>query len=91
MTIAKTIARAWTDSAFKDKLVSDPHAALAEQGLAVPEGTTVTVVENTEDTVHVVLPVTPAEAGKLSAEELEHLAGGSVLVLTDPARLDNIL
>ena len=46
----------------------------------VPEvlaGTTVKVVENTADTLHLVLPVTPANADKLSNEDLEELAGGS--------------
>ena len=74
MTVAKTIARAWTDETFKNKLVSDPHAALAEHGVAVPEGKTVNVVENTDDMVHIVLPVKPADADEVSADELEKIA-----------------
>ena len=76
MTIAKAIARAWSDETFKDKLVSDPRAALAEQGVEVPEGKTINVVENTDDTVHLVLPVKPADAGDVSADQLEKVAGG---------------
>ena len=41
MTIAKAIAHAWTDAGFKAKLVSDPHAALAEHGVEISEGTKV--------------------------------------------------
>ena len=43
MTIAKAIARAWTDAAYKTKLVSDPHAALSEAGVSIPTATTVKV------------------------------------------------
>ena len=77
MTIVKAIARAWTDTRYRAKLVNDPHAALAEAGAEVLAGTTVKVVENTADTLHLVLPVTPANADKLSNEDLEELAGGS--------------
>ncbi len=77
MTIEKAIARAWTDADYKAKLLSDPHAALAEHGVKISAGKTVKVVENTDDTVHVVLPVAPAETGKVSMDELEEIAGGT--------------
>ena len=78
MTITKAIARAWTDADYKARLLSEPHAALAEVGVEVPAGTVVKVMENTADTHHLVLPVEPAEAGELSIEELEKLAGGMI-------------
>ncbi len=76
MAITKAIARAWTNADYKAKLLSDPHAALAEVGVEVPAGTTVKVMENTADTQHLVLPVSPAAVGELSSEELEKVAGG---------------
>lgn len=81
MSVSKAIAQAWTDPQFKDKLLTDPHAALADHGVDVPEGISVNVVENTDDTVHLVLPVSPRHAGddsgeELSAEEMEKVAGG---------------
>ncbi len=76
MTMAKAIARAWTDADYKAKLLSNPHAALAEAGVAVPAGTTVKVLEDTADTQHLVLPVSPSATGELSSEELEKVAGG---------------
>ena len=76
MTIANAIARAWNDAGYKAKLLSDPHAALAEAGVEVPAGTTVKVVENSADTQHVVLPVAPGNADELSTEELAKVAGG---------------
>ncbi len=77
MTISKAIARAWRDSAYKAKLLSDPHAALAEAGVEVPEGTNIKVVENSSDTHHLVLPTAPANVGELSGEALEKAAAGA--------------
>ena len=84
MTVAKAIARAWSDAEFKDRLVNDPHAALAEAGVDVGSDITVKVVENTADTVHVVLPVMPSSADPLDMDELENLAGGTDLGVVFP-------
>jgi len=77
MNIAKAIARAWTDAAYKTKLLSDPQAALADAGIEVASGTTVKVMENTADIRHLVLPIAPSNAGELDVEDLEKVAGGS--------------
>jgi len=77
MTIAKAIARAWADADYKAKLLSDPHAALAEIGVNIPAGTTLKAVENTAKTKHIVLPAAPEHAGELSDDELEKIAGGN--------------
>ena len=84
MTIKKAIARAWTDTEYKTKLLSDPHAALAEAGIDVPAGTTIKFIEDTADTHHIVLPVAPTEAGKFSMNELEKVAGGVGTIQPDP-------
>ncbi len=76
MSVAEAIAHAWTDANYKSRLVAEPGAALAEHGIEVPEGTTVKVVENSADTHHVVLPIRPANADKMSPEELEKIAAG---------------
>jgi hypothetical protein len=70
---AKVIARAWTDEAFKARLLSDPASALADMGIRVPLGVTVRVLENVPGTVHLVLPQVPFE-GDLSDYDLEKLA-----------------
>jgi hypothetical protein len=57
---SKVIARAWQDPAFKQKLVSNPTAALADEGIQVPAGHTVTVHQNSANETHIVLPATPA-------------------------------
>ena len=48
---ARVVARAWTDPAFKERLLADGTAAMAELGIAGAEGDNVRVVENT-DGVH---------------------------------------
>jgi len=78
MTIAKAIARAWTDADYKAKLLNDPQAALAYVGVDVSAAKTLKVIENTAGTQHLVLPVAPGNVGDLSAEELEAVAGGTV-------------
>jgi hypothetical protein len=70
MTIASAITRSWTDERFKQKLLTDPRAALKEVGVEVPKGVTIKVVENTADTQYLVLPPPPAHPGNVSMEEL---------------------
>ena len=44
---ARVVARAWTDPAYKQRLLSDPDAALAELGYGGLQGEHMVVVENT--------------------------------------------
>ena len=66
--VGKVIAKAWTDEAFKQRLHADPHGTLAAEGISVPEGKTVKVVEDTGDTVHMVIRQRP---GQLSDQEIQ--------------------
>jgi len=70
----QVVARAWSDEAFKQRLLADPAAALAEQGLAVPAGVAVQVHEATPAVLQVVLPPPPSD--KLDLEHLDQVAGG---------------
>ena len=47
MNGAKVVARAWTDPAYKERLMSDGTAAVKELGFEGPEGHYIVVVENT--------------------------------------------
>jgi len=47
MNGAKVVARAWTDPAYKERLLSDGTAAIAELGFHGPQGEYMVVVENT--------------------------------------------
>ncbi len=70
-------ARAWADPAFKARLLAEPKAALAEQGIAYPPGVEVEVHENTPAMVHLMLPPKPSD--ELSDEQLDAVAGGDCL------------
>jgi hypothetical protein len=73
----QVVARAWSDEAFKQRLLSDPKAVLAEAGLPVPPSLTVQVHEATPSHLHLVLPLPPPRTGvKLSEAELDQVAGG---------------
>ena len=48
---ARVVARAWTDPAYKVRLLADPTAAIAELGYSGAQGEHMVVVENTP-TVH---------------------------------------
>jgi nitrile hydratase len=54
---ARVVARAWTDAAYKARLLADGTAAIAELGIGGPEGDHMVVVENTP-TVHNVVVCT---------------------------------
>ena len=72
--LGKIIAKAWRDPAFKAELIANPAAALKAEGIDVPAGMTVAVVENTDKQFHLVLP--PVPSGELSDEALDGVSGG---------------
>lgn len=83
MTIARAIVRSWQDNAYKEKLLDDPSAALSEVGVIVPEDANILVEENTEQRIHLVLPVAPRDAGSFSEEQLQQIAAAySTLIWT---------
>jgi len=47
MNGAKVVARAWVDEAYRERLLTDATAAIAELGFSGPEGDHMVVVENT--------------------------------------------
>ena len=72
-TWGQVVAQAWSDDSYKQWLLTDPAAVMAERGLTPPAGKQVRIVEDTADTVHVVLPARPKE---LTDEQLDQAAGG---------------
>lgn len=73
---AKVIAKAWVDEEFKKRLIDDPAAVLKENGIEMPEGMTVRLVEGKENEILVRLPSRPPDSSELSDEDLEKVAGG---------------
>jgi nitrile hydratase len=55
MNGAKVVARAWVDDAYKERLLADGTAAIADLGFGGPEGDHVIAVANTPDVHNVVV------------------------------------
>ena len=55
MNGARVVARAWLDAAFKERLLADATAAIAELGFGGPQGERVVAVENTPGAHNVVV------------------------------------
>ena len=55
MNGAKVVARAWVDPEYKQRLLADATAAIAELGIGGPEGDHIVAVENTSDVHNVVV------------------------------------
>ena len=80
----KVAAKAWSDADFKQRLLADPRAALAELGVEPPQGlenVTLKVVENTADIVHLVLPAAPVE-GELDEAALDGISAAAYMTLS---------
>ena len=74
--LAALFAACWKDEALKARFMADPKAVLAEHGIDVPDGIDVNVVENSDNTVHITMPMAPDGHEELSMEELSQAAGG---------------
>ena len=72
--LQKIITKCWEDEAFKARLLADPAATLAAEGLQAPEGVTLNVAVDSEDVRTLVIPLPPT--GELSDGELTSVAGG---------------
>jgi hypothetical protein len=68
------ITRALKDESFRVELITNPKAVIeSELGSKLPDELEVTVLEETEDTIYMVLPCNPYEG--LSEEELQATLG----------------
>jgi Nitrile hydratase, alpha chain len=76
----RLVERSLQDDTFRQRLLADPRAAVEDElGTRLPEEVRVVAVEETADTIYLVLPFASTEsqeAGELSDRELEAVAGG---------------
>ncbi|MDD2923580.1 NHLP leader peptide family RiPP precursor [Rhodoferax sp.] len=85
-TISEIMDKCQTDEGFKRRLLSDANATLAAEGIAIPAGIKVNVLENTSTVIHYILP--PAPQAELSDADLDMVAGGGkVVVMPDGRRM----
>lgn len=54
--IGQLLLKATRDAQLKKKLIETPETTLAEAGVKLPKGAKVTVLENTDKVIHIVLP-----------------------------------
>ena len=80
----RLIQRSMEDEDFRQRLLDDPKGTLEQElGRGLPEGVEVRAVQESANTIYLVLPSASAlvgEGGDLSEEALEAVAGGA-----DPA------
>jgi len=70
----KVITKCWEDEAFKARLLADPAATLAAEGVQIPVGVTVNVAVDSEDVRTLVIPLAPT--GELGDAELSAINAG---------------
>ena len=62
---------------YREALIKDPRSILEKQfNTSLPSGMHVKAVEETADTIYVVVPYIPAQGAELSDNALEMVAGG---------------
>ena len=75
----RLIERSLQDDIFRQQLLADPRAIIEREiGPQLPEDLRVVAVEETADTIYLVLPSTSpvGEGGELADQTLEAVAGG---------------
>ena len=70
------IAKCWSDEIFKQQLLADPAATFKAEGITLPDGLSIKALENTDKVLHVVIPAKPTD---LSDDDLDKVAGGTVI------------
>ena len=74
------VQRSLEDDSFRQRLLEDPKGTVEQElGSRLPEGVEVRVVEESADTIYLVLPFASAvgERGEISEQELDAIAGGA--------------
>ena len=78
----RLVQRRLEDESFRQRLLDEPKGTLEQElGRRLPEGLEVRVVEESVDTIYLVLPsasVAGEGGGELSDEGLEAVAGGQI-------------
>jgi hypothetical protein len=76
----RLVQKSLQDEEFRQRLLDDPKGTLEQElGRGLPEGVQVRAVEETADTIYLVLPSASAlggQGGDLSDEALEAVSGG---------------
>ena len=86
------VAQVWADEKLKSRLLDNPAAVLRENGIEVPAGVEIRVVENTDIVHYLVLPPKPLDsASELTPEQIDAVVGGELIELLVPLAIIGIL
>ena len=79
--VAKIVAKAESDEAFRKQLKADPIGTVKGMGYTTRPGVAVKVLEETADEAYLVLPFTskPGKGGELSDDALGAATGGTAM------------
>jgi hypothetical protein len=83
----RLVQRSLQDEEFRQRLLDDPKGTLEQEiGRGLPEGVQVRAVEESADTIYLVLPSASqvGEGGSLSAQELDAVSGGEPAYGAEP-------
>ena len=69
----KIITRCWEDEEFKKRLMADPAKILDAEGVNVPDGVSIRVMEDTEQVRTLIIPPAPF---LLDDDQLKSITGG---------------
>lgn len=76
------MTRLHSDSGLRARMLAEPASVLEEQGISVPPGAELRVVEDSADVCHVILP--PSPNATLADSSMEAVAGGASTLLPLP-------
>jgi hypothetical protein len=82
----RLVQRSMEDEDFRRRLLDDPKGTVEQElGDRLPEGVEVRAVEESADTIYLVLPSASAvgEGGEISDRDLEEVAGGASNEVTE--------
>lgn len=79
LDLSRVIPRAWADESFLQLLKSEPRNALRELGYELPSDVEVSVIEDTQSKIHVVIPVSPLKQSPI-VDSLEPQGGASQVI-----------
>lgn len=83
--MTQLIEKALTDESFKEQLLKNPLAIFKAEGIEVPPGLEIKILEDSDKVFHLVLPPNPSE---LSDDELDKVAGGCYILPGAPISAD---
>ena len=91
-SIQDLMAEKAKDTAFRQALLADPKASLETAlGGEIPSSVKVLVLEESGDTVYLVLPAATQEGGELDDSQLEKVSGGLADKANCKATLSSII